>query len=887
MGTGATNLRPSHGSSEQLLGDYQQLGVGWVRQMFDVNVDLSATWQSQLTWHGLDSAPAANLYAVEAADGLRWTCPPANVSHVKIDYPEAGCDTTFASPIADWAQLLSTACDLSANTGLFTMAPFLAFQAAAAAKGLTPIPELFAGHTVEDEYFEEGSRTVCSGAPPELEVDDCSDDKDPNGFPWAFVLEAAADQVPANTPLTGAFWVGNADRWVDGLVQNEDVLLLAYLDLVFQNPSDWGAGGKFPYVQIANEVVRNEAIDCTRRGRHIGWLLIRTVDWIHRKTEETQPGTRPAVLFPGISSFNDSAPYEEGAYTDRVYQALDETFFHAVRAALVAQQGGDRYPHSPSRFALALGEDVWYGWESFFIFYTFWVVPALGEALDGGPVPSWVPDWFDLSAYTEEDLAAAPGAARDLEYGNGLHRLALQIWSVAQGLRAPFDVMDFHWYNSGGCLGQFKYLTEVKAYVERIRQVMSDWFMGGEDLPIWCTETGISASQTPTKYNQVKLKDLTTVPACYGALGFEGDDPAADVRAPTEAESGEERASDCNQCATAETADFEFRIRPTVVAAAWQQQRRDTVADVADLPEGTHPDEVVCGKPWEWPSWVFTSEREQAIQVWTRLSFLFGLGLEKVFWDSPNPAALVDGHPSGLFSYGLTDDATVDVDRSAGGCGLAEGTLPDFDTRSKKPGFCALGRWNLILDRFQAARVILDGSDGFYAVAFRREDTPAWEPEYPYAIVAWADTQTYTGFPAHPTSMDLPVATSRTIHVGFLGSVDILEVPTLPREAGAADPSFTTGKPCGDDSDPATGYDGTRHMAFDDGTPVDTSLVPLGVWPWRFASLTIQVDEDGTRAEHRARAPTLWLVKQPAAVYESDPALAGTVLFQLASLDGG
>ena len=221
------------------------------------------------------------------------------------------------------------------------------------------------------------------------------------------------------------------------------------------------------YVQVANEVAQNESDTCTRRGRHLGWLVLRTADavWQHSFQwggTEGYVGTRPRILFPGLSSYNDGPTpngegYDEGAYTSRAFKALDQTFFHMVRALLVAQQGGAGYSSNIYRFR-----------------HVFQSSPFDDNAVDAWN--TFKPYYDDAAAYLwlfepeliEATFAAADITARDLDYGNPVHVEVLRNWAKGRGLLAPFDVMDFHWYNSGGEPGTFLYLSKAKAQVESI-----------------------------------------------------------------------------------------------------------------------------------------------------------------------------------------------------------------------------------------------------------------------------------------------------------------------------------------------------------------------------------------------------------------------------------
>ncbi|MCK6529375.1 hypothetical protein L6R50_18100 [Myxococcota bacterium] len=264
----------------------------------------------------------------------------------------------------------------------------------------------------------------------------------------------------------------------------------------------------------------------------------------------------------------------------------------------------------------------------------------------------------------------------------------------------------------------------------------------------------------------------------------------------------------------------------------------------------------------DWPEWVFTSEIEQAIQVWTRLSFLAGLGVQKVWWYSNVVSETASDHTwTEFYGYGVTEDLMVS--RMSAGCGecmLVDPFDPTvgapvlYSTRYKKPSFCALKRWNHYLGRYRCAEVLprFDGLDaagghvnqGFYAVVFRIADDTA---DHPFALVTWTDAQVLSrcadlgigaGSPFPLAGCEAERGLVFVSAVGAAGPQPKV-VQTIPREVAGTEPLIVN--PCLDDGDVETppaaagdpGYAAGRVWQFGPDRSLVYRELLSGVWGTR------------------------------------------------------
>ncbi|MCK6527915.1 hypothetical protein L6R50_10270 [Myxococcota bacterium] len=363
---------------------------------------------------------------------------------------------------------------------------------------------------------------------------------------------------------------------------------------------------------------------------------------------------------------------------------------------------------------------------------------------------------------------AVPSDPAELDRNDPIHRAAIRILGQSY-LRAPFDVLDFHWYacreaERGPSLpyseqaGEFLYLSKAGAYVNGpsgLRALLADWWWSGDSIPLWCSETGISSHASP---------------------GLEPDVPADQIA-------------------------FGYRVDPATVRVR------------------TGSDDPAC-----WPDWVFTSEREQARQVWTRLSYLAAMGVSRTLWYANQAETQGSGEDlSRFYSFGLTSDVREDADT-------------DYVLRRKKLGFCALRRWNEYLEHFLSAEVALGldgtlpGLEGFYGVLFERSpgsvaaatyDTAT----YPHALLLWADPQAYDwiGFPAGCNSVASPPSSKR-LSIFFRATSSVRDgwiIATVPQSSPRSDALESLCTPCIEDGgEPIEGavaddFRGPELMRFD------------------------------------------------------------------------
>lgn len=449
--------------------------------------------------------------------------------------------------------------------------------------------------------------------------------------------------------------------------RSQDALLEEMVRQAASNPAtSWGTGGRLPYLNLGNELDHPGSEEA---AKELAWWVLRTAEM----AEFCAPGVQR--IFPGLHSPNAEPATglpcgsRFSASPDHVQEyecALDMMFFHIIRAAMRVQEAeGTKDRFSGARL--------------------------LGSGINDA--------FTKLTAYivATGSLAVVPTSPTDLKYAD--HRDVVHDWCESlrstTPITAPFDVMDFHWYANRPQV--FLYLVAAADVVQAIRGRLSDWWSNGSDLPIWCSETGVSSHRYSTHVEPL-------LPA-----------------------------------GTMTEQDIEVRVSPDDLRTAFGSAYYDPST-------GT-------------PGWAFTSEEEQARQVWTRLSFLLATcgsgkvlqsnctspGVEKVFWYTNQAVALNRNtlQPQKFYGYGLTHD--LDDDEA-------------YDLRDKKSAFCAMSRWNRYLDHAVDVKLLpgLDGRRGFYAVVFRRS-TLIPDSQYPYALVMWADPQAYGGpmtFGSEPPELD-------------------------------------------------------------------------------------------------------------------------------------
>ncbi|MCK6531265.1 hypothetical protein L6R50_28110, partial [Myxococcota bacterium] len=686
------DTRVGHGTAAELLRDAQRLGIGWLRQLDQADAHLDTMWKGCWQYTGLDSTD--NRWRLlsddfDVPDPPGWSCAPATVPT-----PAVWSLPASPAPLPTCTDLPPHACPASPGASSCTApdeAPQLMDNALMDLAGTAPARGLA------------GVLPVLLGRGPESEpgTDPCAS---PRFFGWDYVDFAGQLKSTGNAAHFELRPVDDLLAETGGL--NEDVLLDEFMrQLIGNHSAEWGPTTALPYVQLGNEMVNTVCPSA------LGWLILR----LSELTDRCQPGL--GRVFPALASPNNRLdPTDDEAYLADVEDGLKRVFYHIVRAALVVRQESG-IAADASRFET--------------------VMPGIEAAWTADPHTSlwgFINDHLPTS-YSDAD---SPSAVFPLDFDllSDDLRVALQKW-CAMNLRAPFHVMDFHWYNSRG-EGDFLYLNALPALIERIRFTMDYWWVDGRDVPIWCTETGISSDRNPTHVaarraagEDASLNFLTCyahVPSCtnHGPLGG-GPEPDDPMGAGAEA--------------------FEYRIDPAAIRA---------IADAGD------PTDPFPAAPEHWPAWVFTSEFEQAVQVWSRLAMLAGVGVQKAWWYS-NVVSERDqaGLPTRFYSYGLTEDFMVSV-LDPLDCGVdadsdgfsdyckaeSEFASTEYKRRSKKRAFCALKRWNQYLGSYLCAKVLprFDGLDaghvyanqGFHAVVFRVADDSA---DRPFALVTWTDAQ--------------------------------------------------------------------------------------------------------------------------------------------------
>ncbi|MCK6531210.1 hypothetical protein L6R50_27820 [Myxococcota bacterium] len=791
-------LRQEHGTAAELLRDAQRLGIGWLRQLDQADAHLSTMWKGCWQYSGIDATD--NRWRLlsddfDVPDPPGWPCAPAT----------GPSPASWSLAPADCVDPPPYECPASPGGATSCTAP-------------TESPKMMADALMElagdlPARGVAGALPVLLGRGPEFEpgTDPCPS---PRYYGWEYVDESG---IRRSGPTAAHFELRPVDDFLaetGGL--NEDVLLDEFMrQLIGNHSAEWGSTTPLPYVQLGNEMV---GIVCPSA---LGWLILR----LSELADRCQPGL--GRVFPALASpSNRLDPTDEEAYLADVGDGLWRVFYHVVRAALVVRQESG-IAADATRFET--------------------VMPGIERA--------WTADALtSLWGQVNEDLGTSysdttpPTTVFPLDENTVSEALltSMKKWCLAN-LQAPFHIMDFHWYNSRGQEGGFLYLSALPALIERMQDTMGFWWVGGEDIPIWCTETGISSDRNPTHIAARRAAgydasgDFHTcyshVPSCtnHGFLGG-GPEPDDAMGAGLEA--------------------FEYRIDPTVIQA---------IADAGD------PADAIPDLPAHWPQWVFTSEFEQAVQVWSRLAMLAGAGVQKA-WLYSNVVSETNqaGLPTQFYSYGLTEDFMVSV-LDPVDCGVdldgdgfsdfckaeSEFASTEYKRRSKKRAFCALKRWNQYLGSYLCAKVLrrFDGLDaghvyakkGFYAVVFRVADDSA---DRPFALVTWTDAQVFStcADPAAPAPLGSCVPARPLIFVpDDPFGVKPLAVQTIPHEAvidpSVYDPDGTgaggwpeIADPCLADAEspaePAAGdpgYAGAKVWRFGPDQELPYSLGPRGV----------------------------------------------------------
>ncbi|MCK6530453.1 hypothetical protein L6R50_23810 [Myxococcota bacterium] len=617
-------------------------------------------------------------------------------------------------------------------------------------------------------------------------------------YVWEF-HDAAADPPG---PVEGIFWLGSVDEWAAGGRASEDAVLAEMIAQLLATSDQFGEGRAMPWIELGNELAREDE----EFNREVAWLVLRLSELLEGcgQAEGIPPLRR---VLPSISSPHNLHPETrgpvEGYYLERVDAALDMISFHVVRAALVGQERTS--PPDPTRFSAVLGPGIEDGWAD------------LRPSVD-----------------VQDPLS--------LEYGT--HAGPVREWARARGLTSPVQAVPFSWFNSSGFPGGFLYVDKVGPLVETIRERLEAWWSDGDAVEIWCTETGLPAELVP---QSIYIKRLETDEGtCYGHLG---NLPWNSPDSPLEVQ---------GQCAGADVEDFAYRMDPVEAARLWgglEGSGEDaTIAcgamwDAEALASG--PPEDPDHPPWSgagWPPWVFSSPHEHGVQVWTRLSFMSGAGVDRVFWHT-NEGNEIDasGEPERFATYGVTEDSTVQSVWDGTTCTLEEVSKP-YASRVKKPGYCALARWAEYLAHYEAAAIVprFDGADhegggenrGFYAVAFRRSERDRAAAEYPYAVVAWADPQADPPWTALSGSLDRRPRAVR--HLAFVpaedpaagGVPEVTAVETVPSARELPADGHRLADPCLDADEPLERVVDRREPAYDGGLLWRFSAdVPLGWLP--------------------------------------------------------
>ncbi|MCK6529108.1 MAG: hypothetical protein HUU16_05140 [Candidatus Omnitrophica bacterium] len=888
----------------QLVRDVQNLGVSLVRQIEHADADLSAMWQGDaIGW-----IPVADLHPDPWDDA---TSPDAVANAVAANtwVPRWQCSPDFAAPRygddpIGWTWVESTrACgagaaeDCSSPHSPGTCRPeceapgvyrdsLTGVAALAGAAGLSVVPTL----------FKRSDRSVSVDPDPDATAADYAELFDAAGnASSAFSLDYMLDDG-TGTPRTANLWLGTVDEWADaasGLAPDPRVFLHQYRlhqDFLVQllDGGDWGAGLDLPFVNLGNELYSGAVT-----AADLGWYVLRTCEVVADCAPTAQK------IYPAPNSLSNE-PTGDAAYDTacetllaseelavpaaerqnhvrRIKCHLDETFFHVVRAALVAQVTDP----DPSRFTGVLGPNVDSGWLKFQIAYNLFTHELLSylSTVLGPDIADW-----------QAALLPVPSNPRDLSWSKAYHRWFVRLVSHLN-LRAPFEVMDFHWYNANGPrweseqfnFGGFLYLSAARHHVDAIRGRLADWWTNGDDLPIWCSETGISSGLEPCHFIERSVVDV-----------------ANGVRCIVHHSSSLWPMADNFGVPIPKLEQFEFRVAPDIVIGSLYPA---TVSFPPDVMEGVGldlvsscPDAPAVGSQ-PWPRWVFTDQHEQAVQVWTRLSYLAGCGTERVFWYTNQGNSIkgtTEGGVEGFYTYGVTEDGVFSRVRELTPgefqcTSVADDTL--YARRPKRPAWCALRRWNQFLDRYSCARLLLSGEDpqrGAYAVVFRRDPTSTGTgaaahsaADYPYALVAWADPSAYSDsdMTAALTAAVGAGPAAPSFRIGFrrdaAAVASPLRVQTVPTVAVEGTGPYEVA--CADDaaSPPPAGADGSHYQGHYWVFGPDSLLAEDGA-----GVSVIDVFAEARHLDPDAREMPILLLLPPGELFHGDAA-GGTLLCTL------
>ncbi|MCK6529733.1 hypothetical protein L6R50_19980 [Myxococcota bacterium] len=395
--------------------------------------------------------------------GEGWACPPVDASVWGETSP--GC----ADAIPTTCPAVAASCELPGGAPPVLTEAFLQVARDPAAGSIDVLPTLFAQ----------------SNVPTAVE------------YEWRYDAHGTGQAL-------GSFWLGNVDEYFDLATEQErahaDRLAQEFIRQLVADAGYWAAD-RPAHVCLSNE------LDGTVPDEDLAWLALRA--------SEILATCRPEVkkIFPGLASVSNVPPPGGGAFADCVAGAapersfaenarcrLDRLFFHIVRGALVAQ-AHDVDPAASDRFVELLGEGIRGGAARYFAWKHGEGAPFDGDVLGTDlEVPEAEADYAAL----REDLRA---------------------WSRERELMCPFDVLDFHWYNNGYKQGEvsFLYIGWSRVLVETLREVMGRWWAEGEDVPIWCTETGVSSARSPEHFYskaEFGVMSMGALHDCSGHLGL-------------------------------------------------------------------------------------------------------------------------------------------------------------------------------------------------------------------------------------------------------------------------------------------------------------------------------------------------------------------------------
>ncbi|MCK6531279.1 hypothetical protein L6R50_28190 [Myxococcota bacterium] len=517
--------RTAHGTAAELLHDVELLEVGWLRQLSDADAHLETLWKGCARYTSLDATDNRWMLASDGPPRPGWRCTPATPPAGSADlwqFPTVEVDgVDVPDPPACSSGLPTDDCPpLHAGSPctipehgprLMTEALFdLVDALAGIGTGTFALPVLLA----RSNRGETG-------------VDFC----DPAHFKYYDWPYVDTDGMLQDGGAAARFVLHPVDSLLAGSGANEDILLDEFMrQLLGEASSEWGPGTSLRYVQLGNELVGNTCPDA------LGWLILRLCELVQRCTPDL------VRVFPGLASpsnrpLDPADPVDPNAYLDRTEDSLNQVFYHIVRAALVIREEGGE-PGDDTRF-----EDI---------FSTGISGIERAWTNDADSLVTQLNDMYydDYGASLDADFDS-PSHALPATYPTdptdptGLHSIvqAVRLWASSH-LVAPFQVMDFHWYNSRGKPGGFLYLSALTALRDRLRATLEAWWSSGETIPLWCTETGISSDRNPAHLEATKAEvvDGADTLVCYAHTQSCGISPAV----------------------LGEKEDFEYRIDPAV-----------------------------------------------------------------------------------------------------------------------------------------------------------------------------------------------------------------------------------------------------------------------------------------------------------------------------------